>query len=171
MYEAHLLSHLYMRSSPRVRSVHPEYFLSTSNELDQRHRTARQREARQPARPQPPPRQQERQHVVHHPCAKHRVRDERRVLEHGAPERLFAHVRRCAHAEPHAHAGEEVQHGERGARLGEQLRHEVVVRVDEWEAREGGELGERVDEDIDEGEGNLEVLCTKKRLEDTASET
>jgi hypothetical protein len=60
-----------------------------------------------------------------------------------------------------------MRRGEGGARFGGQLHREVVVRVDEWEAREGGELGERVDEDVDEdvdkGEGNLEVLVPEEK--------
>jgi hypothetical protein len=56
-----------------------------------------------------------------------------------------------------------MRHGEGGARFDGQLHREVVVRVDEREAREGGELGERVDEDGDKGEGNLEVLVPEEK--------
>jgi hypothetical protein len=51
---------------------------------------------------------------------------------------------------------EEVQDG-----LGGELRREFIVRVDEWEARERGELGERADED--RGEGDEEVLVHEEQ--------
>jgi hypothetical protein len=51
-----------------------------------------------------------------------------------------------------------VEHGERGAELGEQVRCESVVLADGQEAREGSELGERADEVVGEGEGNEKVL-------------
>jgi hypothetical protein len=128
-------------------SVHPEH-----SKLDQRHRLTRQREVRELARPQPPLRQ----HVVHHARPEHRVRHERGEPERGVRERLHERVWRRAHAERDADGVEGVQDGERGAGLGAELRRQVVVRVDDGEAHEGGEVRERADED--EGESDEEVL-------------
>jgi hypothetical protein len=152
MYAAHLPPYLYIvlfssKSTPS--SVHPEH-----SKLDEHDRPAREREVRQLARPQPP-------HVVHHARPENRVRHERGEPEGGVRERLHERVRRRAHAECDARAVEEVQRGERGAGLDGELRREVVVRVDKWEARERGELGERADED--RGEGNEEVLVHEEQ--------
>jgi hypothetical protein len=138
---AHLRPYLYIHLSSKSApsSVYPEY-----RELDEHDRPATEREVRELARPQPPLRQHEREHVVHHARPEHRVRHERGEPERGARERLHERVRRRAHAEHDARAVEEVQHSERGAGLGAQLRREVAVRVGGWEPCE------RADED--EGE-------------------
>jgi hypothetical protein len=136
-------------------SVHPEH-----RKLDEHDRPARKREVRQLARPQPPLRQHQREYVIHHARPEHRVRHERGEPERGARERLHERVRRRAHAERDADGVEGVQHGERGAGLGAELRREVVVRVDDGQACEGGELSEGTDED--EGESDEEVLMHKE---------
>jgi hypothetical protein len=156
MYAAYSRPYLDIHPLPCLRSIHPEH-----RELDERHRPAREREVRQLARPQPPLRQHQRQHVVHHARPEHRVRHERGEPERGAGERLHERVRRRAHAERNAYTVEEVQDGQRCAGLGAELCREVIARVDEWEARERGELGERADED--RGEGNEEVLLHEKQ--------
>jgi hypothetical protein len=144
---AHLRPYLYIHPLSCSRSIHPEH-----RELDQHDRPAREREVRELARPQLPLRQ----HVVHHARPEHWVRHERGESDRGARERLHERVRRRAHAERDACAVEGVQDGERGAGLGAELRREVVVRVDDGETREGGELSEGIDED--EGESDEEVL-------------
>jgi hypothetical protein len=115
MYAVHLRPYLYIRPISCSRSVHPEH-----RKLDEHDRPAREREVRELARPQPPLHQLQRQHVVHHACPEYRVRHERCEPERGAHGRLHERVRRRAHAERHARALEEVQHGERGAGLGDQ---------------------------------------------------
>jgi hypothetical protein len=154
MYAVRLRTYLYIHlASPKSApsSVHPEH-----RKLDKHDRPTREREVRELARPQPPLRQHQREYVVHHARAEHRVRHERREPERGARERLHERVRRRTHAERDADGVERVQDGERGAGLGAELRREVVVRVDDGETREGGELSEGANED--EGEGDEEVL-------------
>jgi hypothetical protein len=112
---AHLRPYLYIRSLSAPSSIHPEH-----SKLDKHDRPAREREVRELARPQPPLRQHQRQHVVHHARPEHRVRHERGEPERGARERLHERIRRRAHAECDARAVEGMQHGQRGVGLGDQ---------------------------------------------------
>jgi hypothetical protein len=119
MYAAHSWPCLYIplfsfESAPSFVHRDPE-----NRKLDKHDRPAREREVRELARPQPPLRQHQRQHVVHHARLEHRVRHERGEPERGARERLHERVRRRAHPERDARAVEEVQNGE--------LRREAIV--------------------------------------------